>query len=69
MFTLLGKLFALGDPLWYYWPLVIIVGLVYKTTQHDDPRAIGRAVLHFAISVTALMLVLALVLYGISEWA
>ncbi|MBN2582782.1 MAG: hypothetical protein JXL80_06905 [Planctomycetes bacterium] len=68
MMELLTKLFAASNPLWYYYPLAIVVGIVYKTTQYDDPKAIAKGVLHFFLSVTAFMLILAVVLYGLSEW-
>ncbi len=68
MLELLGRIFSLGNPLWYYWPLIVIVGIVYKTTQHDEPRQIVRSVLHFVASVTGFMIVLALIVFVMSEW-
>ncbi len=64
----LSKLFAASNPLWYYWPLGLVVAIVYKTTQYDDPKSIARGVGHFLVSVTAFMIVLAVVLYALSEW-
>ena len=58
MLELLGRIFALDNPLWYYWPLIIIVGIVYKATQHDDGRQIARGAAHFVVSMTVFMVVL-----------
>jgi ABC-type dipeptide/oligopeptide/nickel transport system permease component len=63
-----AKLFAAGNPLWYYYPLAIIIGIVYKTTQYDKPRDIAKGVVHFFFSVTAFMVALAVVLYAVTEW-
>jgi hypothetical protein len=68
MIDLLTKLLAVSTPLWYYYPLVVVVGIVYKTTQYDDPKSIARGVVHFVLSVTGFMLLLAVALYGLSEW-
>lgn len=65
---ILQKLAAAGNPLWYYWPLAVVVGIVYKTAQYDTPRDIAKGVGHFLLSVTGFMLILAVVLYGVSEW-
>lgn len=64
----LPRVFALDNPMWYYYPLALVVGLVYKTTQYDRPRDIARGVLHFFASVTGFMILLAIVLYVVSEW-
>jgi len=64
----LSKLFAASNPLWYYYPLALVVAIVYKTTQYDDPRSIAKGVCHFLVSVTAFMIVLAVILYALSEW-
>jgi hypothetical protein len=68
MIDLLAKIFAASNPLWYYYPLAIVVGIVYKTTQYDKPRDIAWGVLHFFVSVTGFMILLAITLYGLSEW-
>ena len=65
---ILARLVAPGNPLWYYYPLAIVVGVVYKTAQHDKPRDILKGAVHFFLSVTAFMLILAIVLYAVSEW-
>ena len=65
---ILTKLVAAWNPLWYYWPLAVVVGIVYKTAQYDTAREIAKGVVHFFVSVTGFMLILAVVLYGISEW-
>jgi hypothetical protein len=68
MLELLGRIFALDNPLWYYWPLIVLVGIVYKATQYDNPRQIARNVAHFVASVTAFMLLLAVLVFAMSEW-
>jgi len=68
MFDIVARLFALDNPLWYYWPLAVVIGAVYKTTQYDKPRDIAKGTLHFVGSVTGFMLLLAVVLYAVTEW-
>ena len=68
MMEILSKLFAADNPLWYYYPLAVVVGLVYKTIQHDHPKDVLKGVVHFVVSVTVFMLVLAVVLCAASEW-
>ncbi len=62
------NLLALSNPLWYYWPLAIVIGIVYKTTQYDRPRDIAKGVLHFMIHVTLFMLALAVVLVVVTDF-
>lgn len=62
-----AHLVAPSNPLWYYWPLVVVIGAVYKTTQFDDPGRIVRSTIHFVISMSLLMLVLSLVLLVMSR--
>lgn len=69
MLELLGRIFAIDNPLWYYWPLIIIVGIVYKTMQHDELRAIVRGTVHFVLSMTVFMIVLGVFVFLLSEWA
>jgi hypothetical protein len=66
--NLFAHLFAASNPLWFYYPLALVIGVVYKTTQFDTPAAIFRGVLHFLLSVTLFMIALAVVLYAISQW-
>lgn len=68
MVDFLGKLFALSNPLWYYWPLAVVIGVVYKTTQYDCPKDILKGTAHFLASVTGFMLLLAVVLFAVVEW-
>lgn len=68
MLELLGRIFAIDNPLWYYWPLIIIVGIVYKTMQYDELRAIVRGAVHFVLSMTAFMIVLGIFVFILSEW-
>jgi predicted phage tail protein len=68
MFSFFAHLFAPSNPLWFYYPLAIVIGVVYKTTQFDAPAAIFRGVLHFLFSVTLFMIGLAVVLYGVAQW-
>jgi hypothetical protein len=65
---ILTKLVAPDNPLWYYYPLAVVVGIVYKTAQHDKPKDILKGAGHFFLSVTGFMLILAIVLYAVSEW-
>ena len=65
---ILSRLVAIDNPLWYYYPLAIVVGVVYKTAQHDKPKDILKGAGHFFLSVTVFMLILAIVLYAVSEW-
>jgi len=71
MWNALGSFFADlvsgNNPLWLYYPLCLVVGLVYKATKFDTPKKIVLAALHFFVSVTAGMLFLGLILYLISE--
>jgi hypothetical protein len=68
MIDFLARLFALSNPLWYYWPLVVVIGVVYKTTQFDTLKDIARGTLHFIGSVTLFMLALAIVLLIMTNW-
>ena len=65
---LVAKLFSLSNPLWYYWPLVVIIGAVYKPTQYDKPKDILKGTAHFIGSVTGFMLLLAVALYAVTAW-
>jgi len=65
---LIVKFFALSNPLWLYWPLVVIIGIVYKTAQYDTPRDIAKGTLHFIGSVSLFMLILAVVLFVATAW-
>ena len=64
----LSNLLAADNPLWYCYPLVLVIGLVYKATQYDRPKDVALGTLHFFVSVTVFMIVLAVSLYGVSEW-
>jgi hypothetical protein len=63
-----ADLFAAGNPLWYYYPLAVVIGIVYKTTQYDTVRGVVKGVVHFLVSVTLFMIALAVALYAVSEW-
>ena len=56
-------LLAVSNPLWLYYPLCAVAAVVYKATKFDDPRKIARSALHFFLSVSAGMFVLATVFY------
>jgi len=62
-----AHLAAATNPLWLYYPLCAVVAVVYKATKHDDPKRIAWGALHFFLSVTAGMLVLAIVLYLVAQ--
>lgn len=68
MSNFLAHLLAPSNPLWFYYPLALVIGLVYKTTQFDTPAAILRGLVHFLLSVTLFMIALAVVLYAVSRW-
>lgn len=61
-------LFSLSNPLWYFYPLCMVVAVVYKMTKFDKPREIILAASHFFFSVMAGMLALSVVLYLVSEY-
>ncbi|MBL7139922.1 MAG: hypothetical protein ISS74_03350, partial [Planctomycetes bacterium] len=54
--------------LWLYYPLCLVVAVVYKATKFDDPKKIAKAAAHFFVSVTLGMFALALVFYLISRF-
>ncbi|HUU09904.1 MAG TPA: hypothetical protein VM431_05130 [Phycisphaerae bacterium] len=62
-----AHLFSLSNPLWWYYPLCLVVAVVYKATKFDEPRKIVLAALHFFGSVSAGMIVLAAVFYVVSR--
>ncbi len=63
-----ADLVSADNPLWLYYPLCLVVALVYKATKFDDPKRIVRATLHFFVSVTLGMFVLAVVFYLVSRF-
>ena len=64
----LANLFSFSNPLWYYYPLCLVIGAVYKMTKFDRPGDIIYATLHFFISVSLGMLALSVALYLIVEY-
>jgi len=58
-------LMALGNPIWWYYPLCAVVAVVYKATKYDDPKQIALTALHFFITVSLGMFALALAFYVI----
>ena len=60
------RLVSLDNPLWFYYPLLAVIAVVYKATKLDRPGDIARASLHFFVSVTLGILVLGLAFYLIS---
>lgn len=60
--------FAFSNPLWYFWPLAVVIGAVYKTAQYDTPRDIVKGTIHFVASVAGFMLLLAVALYAVAHW-
>jgi hypothetical protein len=58
-----AHLFSFSNPLWFYYPLCAVTAVVYKATKFDTPREIARAAVHFFLSVTAGMFLLAAVSY------
>ncbi|MFO8012788.1 MAG: hypothetical protein R6X20_05715 [Phycisphaerae bacterium] len=63
-----AHLFSSDNPLWLYYPLCLVVAVVYKATKFDEPKAIARAALHFFVSVTLGMFALAIVFYLIARF-
>jgi hypothetical protein len=68
MTAFLAHLVSGDNPLWLYYPLCLVVAIVYKATKFDEPKAIVRAALHFFVSVTLGMLVLAVVFYLVARF-
>ena len=70
MLDALGRFFerlvSLDNPLWFYYPLLAVIAVVYKATKLDRPGDIARASLHFFVSVTLGILVLGLAFYLVS---
>ncbi|MDP6380521.1 MAG: hypothetical protein QF662_04165 [Phycisphaerae bacterium] len=64
----IAKLLSLQNPLWFYYLLCLVVGVVYKMTKFDRPREIIHASLHFFVSVTLGVIALAVVLYLVAEF-
>ena len=60
------RLVSLDNPLWFYYPLLAVIAVVYKATKLDRPRQIALASLHFFVSVTLGILVLGLAFYLVS---
>jgi hypothetical protein len=60
------RLVSLDNPLWFYYPLLAVIAVVYKATKLDQPRQIALASLHFFVSVTLGILVLGLAFYLVS---
>jgi hypothetical protein len=56
-----------SNPFWLYYPLCAVAAVVYKATKFDNPKKIARSALHFFLSVTAGMFVLAAVFYVLSR--
>jgi hypothetical protein len=61
-------LLALSNPLWLYYPLCATAAVVYKATKFDEPKKIARAALHFFLSVSVGMLVLAVGFYVLNRY-
>jgi len=61
-----SRLVSLDNPLWFYYPLLAVIAVVYKATKLDRPGDIARASLHFFVSVTLGILVLGLAFYLVS---
>ena len=66
--SFLAHLVSADNPLWLYYPLCLVVGLVYKATKFDGTKKIILAALHFFASVTVGMFLLGLVLYAVSAF-
>jgi hypothetical protein len=60
-----AHLLAASNPLWWYYPLCAVVAVVYKATKHEEPRKIVLSSLHFFVSVSIGMFVLAVVFYAV----
>ena len=63
-----AHLVSADNPLWLYYPLCLVVAVVYKATKFDDPKRILRAALHFFVSVTLGMFALAIVFYLVARF-
>ena len=63
-----ANLVSPANPLWLYYPLCLVVAMVYKATKFDDPKRIVRAALHFFLSVSLGIFALAIAFYLISHF-
>ena len=61
-----AHLVSRSNPLWLYYPLCVVVAIVYKATKCDEPRKIAYQAVHFFVSVSLGMFALALVFYVIT---
>jgi hypothetical protein len=61
-------LLTLSNPFWLYYPLCAVAAVVYKATKFDDPKKIAWAALHFFLSVTAGIFILAAVFYAMNRF-
>jgi len=61
-----GNLVSLHNPLWFFYPLLAVIAVVYKVTKFDKPRDIALSSIHFFVSVSLGMLALGLAFYLIS---
>ena len=59
-------LVSLHNPLWFFYPLLAVIAVVYKATKFDKPRDIALASIHFFVSVALGMLALGLAFYLVS---
>lgn len=64
MYPLLAELLA-HNQLWYLFPLVVTVSLVYGATRHELMKPILANALHTAFWILGFMAVIFLVLYGV----
>jgi len=66
--TFFANLVRADNPLWLYYPLCLVVAVVYKATKFDDPKKIIKAALHFFVSVTLGMFALAILFYLVARF-
>jgi hypothetical protein len=60
------SLVSLHNPLWFFYPLLAVIAVVYKATKFDKPRDIALSSIHFFVSVSLGMLALGLAFYLVS---
>jgi len=60
------SLVSLHNPLWFFYPLLAVIAVVYKATKFDKPKDIALSSIHFFVSVALGMLALGLAFYLVS---
>ena len=54
--------------LWYAFPLIVVISLVYAATRHEDLKSIFRHAFGCATWIVGLMVVVGLIMALVSGW-